>query len=132
MPRQLLLQWWKYAHVHKKVRGIIQMRPHSPHFSTKISCARARFAIKVLYHPLLPRAAECHILRMSKIGRASCRGRGEVSVGAGSLKKKNRNKRWNCDWSSDVCSSDLRSFCDKSFVSSPITPRRRVPYPTNV
>src|SRR3989338_3522345 len=65
MPRQLLLQWWKYAHVHKKVRGIIQMRPRSPHFSTKISCARARFAIKVLYHPLLPRAAECHILRMS-------------------------------------------------------------------
>src|SRR3989338_5235972 len=23
------------------------------------------------------------------------------------IKKKRRNRRWNCDWSSDVCSSDL-------------------------
>src|SRR3989338_6894399 len=43
-----------------------------------------------------------------KIGRASCRERVEISVVAGSLKKRRRNKRWNCDWSSDVCSSDLR------------------------
>src|SRR3990167_6884633 len=43
-----------------------------------------------------------------KIGRASCRERVEISVGAGSLKKKNRgNRRFECDWSSDVCSSDL-------------------------
>src|SRR3989338_6819568 len=44
-----------------------------------------------------------------EIGRASCRERGEISVGAGSLKKKRGNRRWNCDWSSDVCSSDLVS-----------------------
>src|SRR3989338_6667706 len=25
----------------------------------------------------------------------------------GHLKKKKRKRRWNCDWSSDVCSSDL-------------------------
>src|SRR3989338_7027609 len=47
------------------------------------------------------------IMILSQIGRASCRERGEISVVAGSLKKKRGNKRWNCDWSSDVCSSDL-------------------------
>src|SRR3989338_2064350 len=42
-----------------------------------------------------------------EIGRASCRGRGENSGGAASLKTKRRHGRWSCDWSSDVCSSDL-------------------------
>src|SRR3990172_4908571 len=42
-----------------------------------------------------------------KIGRASCRGRGEISGGAGSLKKKRGNRSCSGDWSSDVCSSDL-------------------------
>src|SRR3989338_2105106 len=42
-----------------------------------------------------------------KIGRASWRGRGEISVVAGSFKKRRGHRRWNCDWSSDVCSSDL-------------------------
>src|SRR3990167_6876224 len=41
-----------------------------------------------------------------KIGRASGRGRGEISGGAGSLKKR-VNVRFDGDWSSDVCSSDL-------------------------
>src|SRR2546422_10343421 len=31
-----------------------------------------------------------HALHGGQIGRASCRGRGEISVGGGSLKKKNR------------------------------------------
>src|SRR3990167_8408370 len=39
-------------------------------------------------------------------------GRGEISVGAGSLKKKKRNERFDCDWSSDVCSSDLPGGVD--------------------
>src|SRR3990167_2180846 len=33
--------------------------------------------------------------------------RGENSVGAVSLKKKRRHAIFDCDWSSDVCSSDL-------------------------
>src|SRR3989338_1966562 len=48
-----------------------------------------------------------------EIGRASCRERGEISVGAVSFKKKKGNTRWNCDWSSDVCSSDLLADKDK-------------------
>src|SRR2546428_6454399 len=31
---------------------------------------------------------------LSQIGRAACRGRGEISVGAGSFKKKKKNNVW--------------------------------------
>src|SRR5688572_1785384 len=41
-----------------------------------------------------------------KIGRASCRERVEMSVVAVSSRR--RHTRFDCDWSSDVCSSDLR------------------------
>src|SRR5947209_1016743 len=43
----------------------------------------------------------------SEIGRASCRERGEISVVAVSSRR--RHTRYWRDWSSDVCSSDLRS-----------------------
>src|SRR3990167_5436522 len=62
-----------------------------------------------------------------KIGRASCRERVEISVVAVSLKKKysfnerkNGNTRCDCDWSSDVCSSDLGTIAKsgtKDFVA---------------
>src|SRR5437016_5383922 len=45
------------------------------------------------------------IISMSKIGRASCRERMEISVGGGSSRR--RHTRLVSDWSSDVCSSDL-------------------------
>src|SRR3990172_186723 len=51
-----------------------------------------------------------------KIGRASCRGRGEISVGAGSLKKKRGHTRCSRDWSSAVCSSDLPRRHRKQYV----------------
>src|SRR3712207_4626902 len=41
----------------------------------------------------------------SEIGRASCRERGQISVVAGSSRR--RHTRYWRDWSSDVCSSDL-------------------------
>src|SRR5437588_285294 len=41
----------------------------------------------------------------AEIGRASCRERVEISVCAGSSRR--RHTRSLCDWSSDVCSSDL-------------------------
>src|SRR5205085_2289344 len=42
---------------------------------------------------------------MEQIGRASCRERGDRSrVGVSSRR---RHTRFDCDWSSDVCSSDL-------------------------
>src|SRR2546421_708775 len=68
-----------------------------------------------------------------EIGRGACRGRGENSGVAGSLKKKKakacggrnffffssrrRHTRSDRDWSSDVCSSDLTVF----LALSPIT-----------
>src|SRR5688572_22363988 len=45
-----------------------------------------------------------------QIGRASCRERVEMSGAAGSSRR--RHTRFDCDWSSDVCSSDL----DRSFI----------------
>src|SRR3990167_6980188 len=47
-----------------------------------------------------------------QIGRASCRERVEISVGAVSLKKRKRDTGFDCDWSSDVCSSDLGKSSD--------------------
>src|SRR3990172_3576194 len=44
---------------------------------------------------------------IQEIGRASGRERGEISVVAGSLKKRRGHRRCRGDWSSDVCSSDL-------------------------
>src|SRR2546430_1243315 len=41
------------------------------------------------------------------IGRAAGRGRGEDLGGGGSFKKKRGHGRFDCDGSSDVCSSDL-------------------------
>src|SRR5207302_1428038 len=46
----------------------------------------------------------------SKIGRASCRERVYIPVGAGSLRR--RHTRFSRDWSSDVCSSDLAAEVD--------------------
>src|SRR3990167_6947410 len=43
----------------------------------------------------------------SLIRRAAGRGRGEDSGGGRLFKKKRGNRRFDCDWSSDVCSSDL-------------------------
>src|SRR5688572_1708203 len=43
--------------------------------------------------------------RTMKIGRASCRERVERAVAAESSRR--RHTRFDCDWSSDVCSSDL-------------------------
>src|SRR3990172_5253234 len=42
-----------------------------------------------------------------EIGRASCRERGGDLGGRRIIKKKKGNRRCSCDWSSDVCSSDL-------------------------
>src|SRR5205085_1383024 len=44
----------------------------------------------------------------AEIGRASCRERVESAVAAGSSRR--RHTRFDCDWSSDVCSSDLPGF----------------------
>src|SRR3990167_6930278 len=41
------------------------------------------------------------------IGRAACRERGERSVVGVSFKKTRGHTSFDCDWSSDVCSSDL-------------------------
>ena len=53
---------------------------------------------------------------MQEIGRASCRERVYISVVAVSLKKnffkqKTAYEMPMCDWSSDVCSSDLNKLC---------------------
>src|SRR3989338_1984899 len=49
-------------------------------------------------------------LKFNEIGRAAGWGRGGGVGGGGVFKKKKRGKRrWNCEWSSDVCSSDLGS-----------------------
>src|SRR3990167_2134501 len=56
---------------------------------------------------LLTRTGWCPVQDVKEIGRASWRERGEISVVAVLLKKKRRYARFDCDWSSDVCSSDL-------------------------
>src|SRR3989338_2215127 len=47
--------------------------------------------------------------------------RGDVGGGR-IIKKKRRHSRWNCDWSSDVCSSDLWKA-----ARGPSFPRRKEP-----
>src|SRR6266481_4212297 len=43
-----------------------------------------------------------------------------------------RHTRWNCDWSSDVCSSDLFSWPHSSAGKSPFEHRRMGPRKTNI
>src|SRR3989338_6727127 len=62
-----------------------------------------------------------------QIGRASCRERGEISGVAGSFKKKSGKKRWKCDWSSVVCSSDLLIFACPSADKPPLRCSAPVP-----
>src|SRR3990167_6880844 len=62
-----------------------------------------------------------------EIGRAARRGRGEISGGGGSLQKKKEYKRFECDWISDVCSSDPPSRPAAPPTRSPASSRPRWP-----
>src|SRR5689334_14819868 len=77
-----------------------------PHFQkylqSKPGDARGHFALGVAYFEAFQLDAA---RKEFQIGRAACRERGEIAVGGVSSRR--RHTRWNCDWSSDVCSSDL-------------------------
>src|SRR3990172_8232613 len=60
-----------------------------------------------------------------QIGRASCRGRGEVSGGGGSLKKSRGNKSRSRDWTSAVCSSDLSLVVARGVAAAALSFSRR-------
>src|SRR5688572_29835903 len=62
--------------------------------NTKVACLGANGALTVRSRPF-------ELQREPEIGRASCRERGWIVVGNG------RHTSFDCDWSSDVCSSDL-------------------------
>src|SRR5690606_4605358 len=52
-----------------------------------------------------------------EIGRASCRERVEISVGGG-ISSRRRHTRFSRDWSSDVCSSDLKTIAAATAIWS--------------
>src|SRR3989440_2005466 len=74
-----------------RFRAWIERRPNLLRHSWRW-LAMSAIAIVVAVTGLVTRGLD-YGFEFSEIGRASCRGRGEISVGAGSLKKKKKNKK---------------------------------------
>src|SRR5699024_10172497 len=57
---------------------------------------------------LIEKMGSLGFMGIPKIGRASCRERGWIVVGDVAVSSRRRHTRSKRDWSSDVCSSDLK------------------------